>query len=1061
MPRELTSVRLDSHTTFRYVLFVEGLPWAWTDDESGSLTGSGLGSWIGTSETAIGGVEVLGTRSVRPGLVVPDSVRFEVEDLKSGLLLPAPTSFTIVDPDLGSLFAIEHDSTIVTERIPPTTTALGTSIQVDGGGTINPRGRYIGIERIGASGQRRSCPAIPYQLVGYNHPFGEGLPPLLISDEPIEHAGRMVTLYRIHADPTAPGLGGELDATSFYDWLTAHEAGDLVWWGILQDAGTVSGDEAWALDCHGPDALLRRTLGALNDPRWIRINAEPTLSAEQDQVAMMFLGRGVGAGADAIHDGSVFDHTFTGTDRNETATELNTWIANAISGADTNWSSGNGPFTDLTDLPTGSLFPTAGVTTEGVIWIRRVPDDPGDAARYALMRLTMHERRWRMLGYQPETQGVIEELGDVTRVEFRKDTIGESLQGTGIVVPASGYWTGTFTTITPGYAHEDVAFYGQDGAQRRYYPIHTAEVFTIDRHGGQVLTLQEPPVYLEGQNTAGRFAASSISGVATTRAGWFAARGEVALSEDDVATDEFEIGDPVERHHVFQASWRDGTSYGAVGVGDGFEAALYLERFLDGRTFGFPDKPLTYDWAGKVAGKGGVEVARLNAYHYYLDDAPAEISETLLLQVLLSTGACEGYDDAIDAGGSITAGPNTHSGAPLFAGDYEIADLGLGVPYQLVASPSAWRSVFDTVPGGWAGPLNRQRPAYIGSFQSMDLLASITRPRGIAWSLHGKQYGVFRVGPLSPEDAALDITENAFVGDPLMPITAQPQQTLRATGQIDRVVLQHNWAPEERSQQDTYRVEAQDPGARRRTGDLVEEISADGMRPPDLQATVMGSGNWRPLFRQLWAVDQATFFARRHFALDFRLAKPLGQDAMPGTPVRITNPWPTSSSGARGITNASGRIVSAEHFLREPYTQVRAIVFVGTGSLTFAPMVRVRRITGTTLEYYPDGLQHGGDSVDGTGFAEPDWSSAGGAINADLYQRAPSGDWTLIDTVAVSSVNLTSRTMTLGGSVSGWLRDRDHILVVSEYDAQDGWPTSVFGVIADTDNAAPAAPYVG
>ncbi|MBK8720689.1 MAG: hypothetical protein IPN32_39190 [Deltaproteobacteria bacterium] len=624
--RALSSVRLDSHTTFRYVLFVEGLPWAWTDDESGSLTGSGLGSWIGTSETAIGGVEVLGTRSVRPGLVVPDSVRFEVEDLKSGLLLPAPASFTIVDPDLGSLFAIEHDSTIVTERIPPTTTALGTSIQVDGGGTTNPRGRYIGIERIGASGQRRSCPAIPYQLVGYDHPFGEGLPPLLISDEPIEHAGRMVTLYRIHADPTAPGLGGELDATSFYDWLTAHEAGDLVWWGILQDAGTVSGDEAWALDCHGPDALLRRTLGALNDPRWIRINAEPTLSAEQDQVAMMFLGRGVGAGADAIHDGSVFDHTFTGTDRNETTTELNTWIANAISGADTNWSSGNGPFTDLTDLPTGSLFPTAGVTTEGVIWIRRVPDDPGDAARYALMRLTMHERRWRMLGYQPETQGVIEELGDVTRVEFRKDTIGESLQGTGIVVPASGYWTGTFTTITPGYAHEDVAFYGQDGAQRRYYPIHTAEVFTIDRHGGQVLTLQEPPVYLEGQNTAGRFAASSISGVATTRAGWFAARGEVALSEDDVATDEFEIGDPVERHHVFQASWRDGTSYGAVGVGDGFEAALYLERFLDGRTFGFPDKPLTYDWAGKVAGKGGVEVARLNAYHYYLDDAPAEIS---------------------------------------------------------------------------------------------------------------------------------------------------------------------------------------------------------------------------------------------------------------------------------------------------------------------------------------------------------------------------------------------------------------------------------------------------
>lgn len=1059
MPRDLASVRLDAHTTFRYVLFIEGIPYAWTDDESGSLTGSGLGSWIGTSESQIGGVEVLGTRTVRPGLIVPESVRFEIEDLKTGALLPAPARFDIIDPMLGSLFAARKSSTVMQERVAAGTSALGTSVQVEGGGTLNPRGRHIGIERIGESGERRTCPAIPYSLVGYEHAYGEGLPPLLISDEPIDFAGRMVTLYRIHADPTEPGLGGELDATSFYRWDEAHDAGDLVWWGVMQDAGYVSGDEQWSIECHGPDALLRRRLGAINDSRWIRINAEPALDTDHNLVALAFSGRGRGV-SDSTHDASVFDHEFTGTDRASMAIELNGWISDAVAGTDTNWVSGNGSFDGLTDGPTGSLMPTAGVTTEGVFWVRRVADDPGDDSRYAQMNVTMHERRWRMLGYQPETQTAIEDVGDVVRVEFRRETAGGSLLLTGVEVPADGYWTGIFTTIALGYTRDDLAAYDNDGAPRNYYPYHTAEVFVVDRHGGQVITLQEPPSYLEGQLTAGRFAASEISGAQTSRAGWFAMRGEVALSEDDPSTSAFEIGEPVQRHQVAQMSWTDGPTYGSVGVGDGFEAALYLERFLDGRAFGFADPPMTYDWSGKVAGEGGIEVARLNAYHYFLDDAPAEISETLLLQVLLSTGACEGWDDAVDAGGSITAGPNTHPSAPAFAGDYEIADLGLGVPYQLVASPSAWRAAFDSVPGGWAGPLNRMRPAYVGSFQSTDLLSSILRPRGLAWSLHGKQFGAFTVGPLSPEDSALSIDEEDLVGQPLDPVTAAPQQTLRATGQIDAVVLQHNLDPAERKYSATYRADAQDPGARRRTGELVEEIEAGGLRPPPVHGGVMQAGEWHSLFRQLWSDRLARFFAERHYALEFQLAKPLGQDAMPGTPIRITNPWPIAPDGSRGITNASGRVISAEHMLRQPYTRVRAIVFVGGEMRTYAPMVRVRRFSGTTIEYYPDGLQHGGDAVDGTGFDEPEWSTAGGAINADVYQRSPSGDWTLIDTVAVVSVNRTARTMTLGSAVSGVLRDRDHILVVSEYDAQDGWPTSVFGTIADNDNAAPATPYV-
>jgi hypothetical protein len=109
-------------------------------------------------------------------------------------------------------------------------------------------------------------------------------------------------------------------------------------------------------------------------------------------------------------------------------------------------------------------------------------------------------------------------------------------------------------------------------------------------------------------------------------------------------------------------------------------------------------------------------------------------------------------------------------------------------------------------------------------------------------------------------------------------------------------------------------------------------------------------------------------------------------------------------------------------------------------------------VTSNTVSWYEDNLAHGGSSLDGTGFAEPDWSSTGGDAQATVYQRT-GNTWAAIVTRGIVSVDTAARTVTLDGAVTGYLRDKDHIVVLSDYASQDAgsWPLQIFGVTADTD----------
>lgn len=173
---DLSTIRLrEDAPDVRWVLFIDGCPYAWTTDLGqggrGSLRGSGASSWIGLSEDAIGGVETVGARRVLGGLELPPTIR-ESLDVKAGELEPNPVTVRLHDVDglLAQLFGREgKESDILRERIGPGTAALPATGLGPGGTVIGLWDRNIGIERIGPAGERRLLERIAAVLTRWGH----------------------------------------------------------------------------------------------------------------------------------------------------------------------------------------------------------------------------------------------------------------------------------------------------------------------------------------------------------------------------------------------------------------------------------------------------------------------------------------------------------------------------------------------------------------------------------------------------------------------------------------------------------------------------------------------------------------------------------------------------------------------------------------------------------------------------------------------------------------------------------------------------------------------------
>lgn len=1086
-----------------HLLLVEGIPTAWTDDESGALLGSGGSTWMGKSETdliAEGATnEVLGFRQIKAGLVVPASVQFGMSPKE---LWPDDSSvrFRILDLDdtLVSLFAtVGKDSDTLSEYIPASTTALGSTIRINddqlgaGGQAVDPADKYIGIELIGPSRQRGMAYPIPNAgMPGHEHLWNGYTPPELVSDDPIVWEGRRWALYRLHRDHHTDMEVGTTAAGAWPVWRLQHEAGGLVAWGVLSGGGRHAGDKVWEIEGRGHSALLKKPLGIPTNIDWTEVSAPPSLSttAGQREDLVAIIPRGYEKyGGGKVFDASIFDtaEALTSTNFVTLRDEINAlcfsvWDEQTA----TNYDGANGSLETVVDA-TG--FAGMDLKYENGFQLRM---DSGGV--WLEVKVIMHRKAWYWLGYVPEEQHSDVSEND-RHVRFAEMQAGDNptyLRGN--AVPGPGYVEATFTTQRIGTEnhHHDNDDLTNEGAYRVYRPKYDRGLEIISLTGNQWLGIGDGtgvPKYCQGNTLCRWSGVSSPGGEGTTnRAGLFCLRGEIARAvEGEDKPEKTEI------HVPFVGEWLNSlwsTSGGTKDDGvidstDGNDVpVVYIRKFLNPRLLGFDNDGLDVDWWSNRLSDKPVEIRPMSG-PVYLDTVGTsptgpliEWADAVLASTMLSTGSATGYDGAISTAPTFDKGDNDpgNTGQYAFHADNMNAGLGLAIPKDLVQGAVAMREAFASIlPDGAADELNRIRIAWFGTLQAEEMLQSITQPRRLALGLDGRQYGVFGFAPFSANQADYAIGEGDLSGSAGEPTSVIPSQEMQVTGSIDRVEMAYRYDPAKENTRLEHRGNAQDANASTRTGDRVHKIKDYGLPPLGL-----GLGAWTDAWRKLWLLDDGAcgFYAKSHFAVtSLRVRRELGQDLFPGSKVRITNPWLVDPSGSYGVTNHPGVVLEADHELDGVATVVKVLLFA-EGGLTFfphyAPVAKMNRWdSGTNIAYTLEDFRQINDPNinDLTGFSKPSWATGAGAgmvVRAYYWdgQTDALGSPVLTKgpTNTIQSVDTAGRTITMTGAWSSTMRrDWDVFIVPEAYDSQVAWAQEIYGFVVLANGKGGSVPTKG
>ncbi len=1061
MPDVATIRTREDAVDVRWVFFIEGIPQAFTTDNGqgrGTLLGSGGSTWMGLSETSIGGVEVSGARTVLGGLEMPRTLGESI-DPKSGEPIPRPATFKIHDDENGTIAALfgregkEYD--ILRHRIAGGTDAVAATGLGQAGDSIGLRGRWIGLERTGSSGERRLFPATPDTWVGLEHSVHQDelgiLPPIKVSDEPIQWVGRIVTVYAIYRDPDDPTE----DATAWPTW--DDQADNRAWVGVIQGVRRVKAG-VWDIRCHGRDGLIRKQLGRVTSGAWRPLTTELGYESNEDGISIFFERR------DAVDIPTLFNslsfgtETLTGTTKSELIDEIHALIQDVYDGTTTPYAGTEGDLDAWSEAATDQDAEVGLLSgTPSSFYCRKTTMSADQTL--LVMHVAMHSKVWRQLGFEPETQNydianlATENDQQIGFTALERNTEHKVSILTGANVPdADGYWMGRFTTVAVGFTEvlTDGNEWDNDGARRRWLALYPSEPFTLNMTASdQVVRLGdgESP-YAEGQLTV-EVSGNDVDGAAGEYSRYFAIRGKVLRGVDE---------EPEETIQVAQLEWVEG-NYGTIDPGTGALPALILRRWMDPRPFGFPYERLEgldY-WTGIAGSEAQIDAAPLHAYAYLAGDKP-EYAHHVWGQVMLSTGSGGGV-----SGGAVTVGDNSpgYAGSLRWADDVELADMGCGIPYQLVDTLTAVRAVFDQVPGGALGPLNRVRHAYIGPYLAQEVLRSLMRPRRLMWSYHGDVLGVVQLAPFSPGDADVLIGEADLYGD-RDARSHIPDQQPAPVGQLDGVDFTYRWYPSENKTQESFLLLSRDAEATARTGELVEKIEDRGLLAADVLRDIDGP-QWIQEFEQLWAEDAAEFFAQDHYSITLTVSRPKGQDIRPGTRVLMTNPWPANNAGSYGLTDHAGIVVGRELDTRTHATRAEVFVFAGQGEgwRFHSPMARIIEQSGVTLTISTDQYSHGGSVQDGDGYSAPSWTSATDSAAVQIVYRIGE-TYSLGGTHTIVSYNGTD-TVTLNSAPDTSIEYADRWLIFQPYASQSAgsYPRAIFGAIVQDDLTHGAGSVVG
>lgn len=1017
-----------------WVLFIEGWSKAFTNRSE--LAGTGVSSWIGTA-----------SRTVLLGLEVPSTIKLAIGLVESGMPCDDGATFSITDRNDAMIdFAEDETGTVVFQRLAAVTTTAPATLLDTNGVATDLRGYWINGESIGSAGARRQFQVLPNDpMPGYDHAAVDAdiqeIRASTIRTSARFLEGLPCALYLIRKDRAAG---------TWASWSTQYDSTyALQWWGTIRRMTAVSHE--WKIECEGPSSWLRKPLNVNRSSDWKVCFPVAELSSTPGQREDLFAVKfhyvdyqdsSRQACAVSAYDTTNDDIT-SGQSPDLMADEINTRLQTlaGTAGVDETFSTYlGGEFT---------------ISTEGV---KIRVEDNNTPCYGGVVELRMHAKVWLHLGWDLVLQKkTTNEITTPIEVDSRTDGEAQFYRWASNATvpdpvsypdPGPGYWSAMFTTVPIGRKW-DSFLCDSDGAPRFFLPLYQPGVSLLRQDAQMTLDIgigEANIGYLEGQ-TARPPAGKTLDTGACDTTAWFAFRGQYRESID---------AEPEMRWQLGKVSWvDDGTS---VAIDSNSQAIVWLEKWLDPKPYGCPnDKIGDQPWAAL-----NLEFVPVALFHTSSHDTAMQ-AHNVLARIMLSTGTASwtGYEE--DDSGSLTLGSNNHTDATGSGGgdDNEIADLGLGIPQSMIDLTS-FETAAAALPEGKGGVLNKCRLMLIGPADSQDVIGWLIKPRGWCFSLRNGKYGLFSRGaPLDVADADATITAADIAGEPgAMP----PWETVdfRPLEPIDLIEVRHGgnlFAGN--SDEKTMTMKARDPRAVQRKGNA--SVTIDARTLPDDET-------WSLEFGTLWTEQMARWFAEPHAMVTVTVKGDVARDIWPGSIVRYTSEWPATREGAYGMTSRLGRVVSVSRDTQTLAATCEILMAPGdpTEVRRFAPIARLvdnhttieGRHDATTglITCYADAWGRGGSVKDVAAFAEPDWSTTGGYLDAQAWSSWDGLTWEATASLRILSVDTAASTMTYDTDYfdvyDGFgIWEKRYTVIVPNVAgfSPDLWPAAVFGVLCGTD----------
>lgn len=965
--RPAAELRQSQYAQCAYVLFIEGIDVAFTDSYDPGLLGT---AWINGSvsliPSAIDSDRHVVQRRIVPGLKFSRNLQLGDMDFASGILDKTSVRVSLVDLErevieLFQSVGIEYDpidpSSIprgLENNYPASLPVLEGNSGPSSSVTVNPRNKYVNLERVGPNGEKMQLPPMPIRWAMRGHYYNvhpeAPMDLVRVSTRPMIWEGRKVAIYRIYKDPEQ-NTGTSSD---WVPWREAHNAGDLLFFGEMRGAAEVKG-KVIDIAMFGPESWMAKKVGWDTPQSEVEIYgvavdySVDVLTSEESYIGVVYVHTYLSWNVSLLR--SEYVHAPLSSHDLGRASTL-PWRQLPI-----NYPGGHSELRDAVSDYIDSV--SAGTSLGGAANnLETSSDKIGDKSasfelvggqfriQFPQMRdqglevyVCMHEKVWNLLGFDTSqadaySTASIPFLQSPTFILDGAFTSPVTLPGSffigekvifesiprGYVIMKFSTWfaserhrTSNFDRCNNGFSK----FYNPRWAQQPVGSL-TGTAFVLPPDGpiniGMGTIDGEPPRHR--QNTLRP--SNAVDWTVAVQPGlWLFSGGNSRVQND--------------------GSLVDSEEEKQIGV---VQEAMLL---------GWLPSPPIEDWKPITRPWGIDGPVKAMALSSYVTSTSSTVDSMVdvLSQIMLSTGDSAGFV-ATSTGTNIEPGYNTWgSGIVRFlAKDVHQASMGIAIPREMMQSYEDFVSTIDQAPGGRNGPLCNGRLMFPGTKDSYDVIKSLLVPRGLGVSLHGKRFSLFARSEAPSAEPSVTVGQSDIAGSLGSPDTTIPEQSFAAMAKVDYIVLKYGTDPAGGGNSGEINISLSESSSIFRSFSRSLNLDDNFLAITDGARAI-----WLPIMRDYYTRVAAEMLNRPHSELRFTVHRTKGQDMMPGTIFSITNPWIIKGDGTYGVSNGRAIVTRVMwSYSKETYDIEAVLMSDGMDSPPLLlPIAKVRGTDGVNV----------------------------------------------------------------------------------------------------------------